>query len=192
MDLCLMPENAKCVKSQRKKQRNYFKTLLTCISRLAGVLVITVNWLVCLPKVVFSWQVCTDVSTQCCINILCVPKLGLSRIKYWEIPVWNIKCVITRQWLKLQVPNFHTFYTSFLPSRASTAQEPSSYISDSFLLGVDCIGQVQTWVDGKGTRSGHTPGLLNFFTKSVCVYLSIYLCMFVHMHPGEQKFEVIK
>ena len=49
-----------------------------------------------------------------------------------ELPVINIQCVGTHQWLKLLVPNFHTFYTSFLSSRAPTVQESSSKLSQYF------------------------------------------------------------
>jgi len=68
--------------------------------------------------------------------------------------VLKIHYVITRQWLKLHLPNFHTFYTNSLPSRLSplykdlTDKFPA--ILDSFLLGVDCIRQVPIWVGGGG------------------------------------------
>ena len=76
-------------------------------------------------------------------------------LKYRETTVLIILCVITRQWLKLRLSNFHTFYTNSLPSRPSTVEESSCQVShhlDSFLLGVDCIRCVPTWVGGGGRR----------------------------------------
>ena len=74
-----------------------------------------------------------------------------------------------KKWLKLQVANFHIFYASFLPSIASTVQESSSsklpVILDGFLLCVDCIRQVPTWVgggEGKGLN-----GDFNVFLEKV-------------------------
>ena len=50
-----------------------------------------------------------------------------------------------------------TFYTNSLTSRPSSVEESTvaakiSAILDSFLLGVDCIRRVPTWIGGGGRR----------------------------------------
>ena len=46
--------------------------------------------------------------------------------------VLTILCAISRQWLKLRLPNFHAFYANSLPSRPSTVEESSCEVSRHF------------------------------------------------------------
>ena len=66
--------------------------------------------------------------------------------KHRETTVLKIQCIVTRQWLKLHMANFHMFYANSLPSRSSTVQENQAAnfpaILDSCLLGGECIRQV--------------------------------------------------
>ena len=75
--------------------------------------------------------------------MICSAKTRL--IAYFEMTVLNIQCVGTRQWLKLQVPNFHTLYTNFLhvPSRVSTVEESIGYVSHHFYSVLTVSGEFQ-------------------------------------------------
>ena len=52
---------------------------------------------------------------------------------YKELKWFKLQFVVTHQWLKLHLPNFHTFYTNWLPLRQSTVQESNSQVSHHFL-----------------------------------------------------------
>ena len=59
---------------------------------------------------------------------------------------------------EVNLPNFHTFYTNFLPSRPSNVQELSCHILDSFLLSIDSSSKVvgaRGRQDGVGQVIGH-------------------------------------
>ena len=65
------------------------------------------------------------------ISIICDPvweyrSYCLSILKYQEMLFLSIQCVVVHQWLTLCGPNFHTFYTISLSSRASTVQVANS------------------------------------------------------------------
>ena len=71
------------------------------------------------------------------------------------MPVLSIYCVVARQWLKLHVPNFHTFETNSLLSRASTVQVANSqpfYIHVVFIsmlpISDNSKGVVEEWWRG--------------------------------------------
>ena len=51
----------------------------------------------------------------------------------------SLKCSVccSLPMVELLVPNFHMFYTNFLPSRASTVEVANTYILDSFYLDID-------------------------------------------------------
>jgi len=76
-------------------------------------------------------------------------------LKHRETTALKIQCVITRQWLKLHLPNFHTFYTNSLPSRPPTVEESSCQVSHYFreffysMLTVSGVFQ-HGWVVGAG------------------------------------------
>ena len=59
-------------------------------------------------------------------------KIGLTT--HLKATVLKIRCVVTFQWLKLHLPDFHTFCTNSLPLKPSTVQESSYQVSCHLLF----------------------------------------------------------
>ena len=69
-------------------------------------------------------------------------------LKHLETAVLNIECTETRKWLKQIFTHFLHYLQDHPLYKNLTAKLPT--ILDSFLLNIDCIRQVSTWVGGGG------------------------------------------